>query len=125
MIDSMRALRPLCQASAGRDLLGDKRLQDEGEGLSCDVALQDAQGVFAGVTLLGGASSRELASARVVNHSVVGDGPEGVVGIALSAAVEAVPLALAAAGLDGAHAAERGERGVAVESAGVATGGDE
>src|SRR5215213_6305875 len=105
-------------------VVGAQRVEDEAEGLAGDVALEDAQGVLAAVAVLA-SSFGEFAGPGVVDHAVVRDGPQGVVGLAVTAAAEPVPVALAAAGLDGAGAAERGEGRVAVQPVRVAAAGDE
>ena len=53
------------------------------------------------------------------------DAPEGVVGLSVSAAVEAVASGTSGGGGDGCDAGEAGEGGFVVESVGVAAGGDE
>jgi hypothetical protein len=91
--------------------------------LEGDVALQHAQNVLAAVALLP-SSVGERAGPLVVNHAVVGDGPQSVVRLAVASAAEPVALSLLAACLDGAGSAERGEGRVAVQAVGVAAGGD-
>jgi hypothetical protein len=95
-------------SGVGDGLLGAERVADEGEGFAGDVALEDAQGVVAGVALLASFLG-EVTGSAVVDHLVVGDGPQGAVGGAVAPAAEAVALSLPAARLDGAGAAEGGE----------------
>ena len=99
-----------------------QRLADQGEGLAGDVALEDSQGVVAAVAA-GFASCGELAGSGVVDHAVVRDGPQGVVGRSVPSAVEAVAVGLTAAGLDGADTAQGGEGCVIAEAFGVTARG--
>ncbi len=83
-----------------------------GEDLAGDVALEAAD-------RFGLALAVADAFGEVVLGALVGvepderDAPQSGVGLAVTAAVEPVPVDLAAAGLDRAGAAERGERALA------------
>ena len=89
-----------------------------------DVAFEAADGVAGGFAFAGAPRGVGL-GAGVVAEADHGDAPEGLVGVAVAAAVEAVAGGLPAGGLDGAGAAEGGEGCVAVEALGVVAGGDE
>ena len=61
----------------------------------------------------------------VVEHANRSDAPQGVVGLAVPAAVEAVPYGLSRRCLDGACAAQGGERRFCAHAFGVVSGCDE
>ena len=63
-----------------------------------------------------------VAGEWVVDHAVVGDEPERAVGLAVTAAVEAVSAGFPAGRFDGGGAAESGERGVVADPARVVAG---
>lgn len=66
--------------------------------------------------------ARVRASPRILLKS---DGPECVVGLSVSTAVEAVPNDAARRRFNRTHAAQRGEGGFITEPLGVVTGGQE
>src|SRR6266542_7139811 len=110
---SASALMPLCQGVVGNWVGRAERVADLGEDLTGDVALEQPEDLFA-AGAGGGAAGGVGAGLRVVHQPVVGDGPQGAVGGAVTAAVQPVALGLAAGVLDRAGAAQRGERGLAV-----------
>ena len=91
---------------------------DDGERFAGDVALEDPQRVVATVASCA-SPFRELAGPGIVDHPVVGDRPQRVVGGTVATAVQAVSARLPAGGLDWADTAERREGRVTVEPLGV------
>src|SRR5438094_9676211 len=85
---------------------------DQVEGFAGDVALENPQNLVAAVALERPFRC-ELPGNRVVDESVVSDGPQGVVRGPVTTTVEAVALSLTTAGLHRAGAAECRGRGVA------------
>lgn len=96
----------------GKSPFGAQRGADDAEGLASGVALEHAQRVLTTVALLA-SSMGDVSRPLVVDHAVVRDRPQRVVGLAIPAAAQAVALSLPATGLDGARSAERGEGRVA------------
>jgi len=84
----------------GQGLLQAQCGPDEREDFAGDVAFEDPQGVLSAVTFFF-AFFGEVADAGIVDHVVVRDGPQGVVGGAFTSEAEAVTLSLAAAGCTG------------------------
>ena len=100
------------------------RVGEEVVDFAGDVAFEAADGVAAGFAFAAAARGVGL-GAFVAAQADHGDAPEGLVGVAVAAAVEAVADGLPGGGCDGAGAAEGGEAGVAGEALGVVAGGDE
>jgi hypothetical protein len=99
-------------------------LRQVGEEFSCDVSLEAAHGFDRGELLVGPAFDVGLRS-WVAAHARHDDAPERAIGVAVSAAVESVPvLSLPAGGGDGCDSAEPGERGFAAQPVGVVAGRD-
>jgi hypothetical protein len=99
-------------------------LAEHGEDLSGHVALEAAKDLFVGLALggaPGGVVAGGLMPAQPYDHDAVQRG----VGLAVAAAVEAVPAGLAGGGLHRRGAAQRGERGLGVQASGVVAGGDQ
>jgi hypothetical protein len=92
--------------------------------LACDVALEASHRFFLGAALVH-LSGDVAAGAFVADHAGDDDVPECRVGLPVAAAVEAVPLSFAGAGIDRGDTAEVRERGFAAESFGVVAGGDQ
>src|SRR6266545_2936246 len=113
---------PLCQGAVGECGRRAERVADLGEDLTGDVALEQPQDLFAAGTG-GGTAGGVRAGLWVVHEPVVGDDPQGAVGGAVAAAVEAVALGLAAGMLDRAGATQRRERALAAEPVRVVAGG--
>jgi hypothetical protein len=91
---------------------------------SGDVALEAAGDLAVGLAVFGAAFDVG-AGGGVAVAADERDGPERVVGAAVAASVETVPLDLAAGCFDGAGAAEGGERSFGSDACGVVAGGDE
>jgi hypothetical protein len=92
--------------------------------LAGDVALEAAQDVELGQALLG--APFHVGPGRwVAAHPDQGDAPQGVVGLAVAAAVESVAVGAARGRGDGGGAAQVGEGGLAMEPLGVVAGGDQ
>jgi hypothetical protein len=62
---------------------------------------------------------------RVVGHPDQCDSVQGVVGLAIAAAREPIPLRLTRGGGNGRHPTQGGEGGLVVSRVGVVAGGDE
>ena len=97
---------------------------EESVDLSGYVAFEAADDLAAGFAF-GAAPCGVVAAALVAGESHGGDAPEGVVGVAVAAAVQSVSHGGPRGRLDGAGAAERGEGGFAAHATGVVAGGDE
>ncbi len=87
-------------------------------------ALQAADDLGLGLAFSGAPGDMGLGG-FVVLHPHDHDPVESRVGLAVSAAVEAVPCRHAGGGGNGRHAAEFGERGLGPDPVGVVTGHDE
>ena len=101
------------------DGVGDDRVELPG-----DVPLEAAHRFAAGLAVMDPAL-HVVAGGLVPTEPGQGDPVQGGVGLAVTAPVEAPPLAGAGGGLDGTDPAERGERALGVQSVGVVPGGDE
>jgi hypothetical protein len=95
---------PLCQEVVGKGVRWAEGVADLGEDLTGDVALEQPEDLFAAGPG-GGAAGGISAGLWVVHEPVVGDDPQGAVGGAVTAAVEAVALCPTAGVLDRADAA--------------------
>ena len=97
---------------------------EEREELSGDGALEATHDLLGGLALLGAPLGVDEGTG-IVAQAGQGDDPQGVVGLAVPAAVEAVADGLARGRLHGAGAAQRGQGGVGAEPVGVVSGGDQ
>ena len=90
--------------------------------LAGDVALETAHDVELGQPLFG--PPLDIGSGRwVAAHPDQGNAPQGVVGLAVTAAVESVAVGAARGRRDRGGAAKMGEGGLAAEPMGIVTGG--
>ena len=94
------------------------------EGFAGDVALEDADDL-AGRLAFGAAPGDVVLGRLVRAHAGDHDAVEGVVGLAVAAAVEPVTAGLARGRLEGGDAAEVGECRFVAQPFGVVAGGDE
>ena len=92
--------------------------------LACDVALEATDGFLLGEALLD-APVDVVAGVGVIDHAGDDDLPQRGVGLAVTTAVEAMTLVLAAARVEGRRATEVGEGGFVAEPFGVVARGDE
>jgi len=92
--------------------------------LAGDVTLEAADDLWFGQAF-GGAPIGVSACAEVVAQPAEYDDVQGVVGGAVTSAVEPVTVGSAAAGWDRGHAAQVRERGFGTKPVGVVAGGDE
>ena len=99
-------------------------VRQEAENLSSDVALEASHRFLLGQPLLL-ASIDVLGGSRVVDHPGEHDVPEGGVGLAITAAVEAVSLILPATGVERCGITEVGEGRLVTQASGIVAGRDE
>src|SRR6478736_10437430 len=92
--------------------------------LACDVALEASERLVLAELFLHPPLD-VVAGAGVADHARDDDPPQSGVRLAVTAAIESVPLVLAAARIERRHAAEMGERGFAAEAFGVVARRDE
>ncbi len=111
----------LAQLGGARNLV---RIGEDIEDLASDVAFQASQDLAVGFTLFAPAAHVGRGRRVVVGQADHGDAPQGVVGLAIAAAVESVTDGLTGGRLNRTGTAQGGERGLGVHTIGVVTSGN-